>query len=271
MGTIVQQSEVPLPDHTSASQLSCYAGCPRKYYYRYIAKIEPETKGEGLILGSAVHSALAWWFDERRMARTPSGAETLAILRADMHAAFGEGHGFAVDRLSVEAQGLVDAFIARCGDLNVTHSEAPITMALIDPETGEVMPRPLLGYLDFCLETGWVVELKTARAAYSRMAMATNLQFAAYCAALDFAGGGGRLNLVALIRTKTPRVQVETICPSRARTEWFMSVACALERGIASGIYPPAPSVMNCASCEFKGRCLGTVAVVEPDVESEAA
>lgn len=267
----MQQSEARLPEHTSASQLSCYAACPRRYYYRYLAKLEPETKGEGLVLGSAVHSTLAWWFDERRIGRTPSGTERLAVLRADLHASLGEGCDAQVERLSAEAERLVDAFIARCGDLAVTHSEAPIAISLIDPETGEVMPRQLIGYLDFCLAGGNVVELKTARTAYSRMAIVTNLQFGAYCAALDFAGGGGSLNLVALIRTKTARVQVETITPSSDRTRWFMSVACALERGIAAGIYPPAPSVMNCASCEFKGHCLGLNGPADDNESAEVA
>ncbi len=259
----MQQSETRLPEHTSASQLTCYAACPRKYYYRYVAKIEPETRGDGLVLGSAVHSTLSWWFDERRLGRTPSGAERLALLRADLHASLSEAEGERVERLTTESVRLIDAFIARCGDFDVTHCEAPIAISLIDPETGEVMPRQLIGYLDFCLAGGNVVELKTARTAYSRMAIATNLQFAAYCAALDFVGGGGSLNLVALIRTKTARVQVETITPSSDRTRWFMSVACALERGIAAGIYPPTPSVMNCVACEFRGPCLGPIGAAE--------
>jgi putative RecB family exonuclease len=253
----VQPSEQRVPEHTSASQLSCYAQCPKKYWFRYIAKAKSETKGDGLILGSAVHSALGWWFDERHLGREPSKLDVRAILRADMHACHPVGEGGSLDRLVTEGFSMVEAFLAHGGDFDVVQTEAPMSLTIVDPASGEVMPRQLIGYLDFCTADGNVIELKTARAAYSRIAIVTNLPFAAYCAALDLAGGSGRLGLVALIRTKKPRVQVETILPSRNRTHWFMSVACALERAIAAGVYPPTPSAMNCGACEFKGRCLG--------------
>ena len=60
---------MPLPDHTSAAQLACYAACPRKYEYRYVEGAPPEYKSVSLALGAAVHSSIGWWFEQRLAGR----------------------------------------------------------------------------------------------------------------------------------------------------------------------------------------------------------
>ena len=76
-----------LPEHTSASQLNTYARCPRAYRYKYIDGVEPEFKSVSLALGSAVGSAIAWFFDEQKAGRAPTIEDAVAIVRADLAAA----------------------------------------------------------------------------------------------------------------------------------------------------------------------------------------
>jgi hypothetical protein len=59
------------------------------------------------------------------------------------------------------------------GDLPVVATEMRFEMELVEPDTGEVMPRKLVGYFDLVLADGGVVELKTARGSYSNVDLAT--------------------------------------------------------------------------------------------------
>ena len=81
---------MPLPDTTSATQLSTYADCPRKYRYRYLDHAEPEYKAVGLALGSAVHSSIGWYYERRRDGKAPSISEVMSITGADLTAALAE-------------------------------------------------------------------------------------------------------------------------------------------------------------------------------------
>lgn len=259
-----------LPVHTSASQLSTYARCPRAFAYRYVEHREPEVRSPGLALGSAVHSALAWWFEERAQERAPEITDLVRLLRADLGAALAcdaiRWGDTTPEKLEAEAERLVRVFIDAYGELAVKETEVRFDLLVIDPDTGEQMPRPLIGYLDMELAAGNVVELKTARRAYSPIELATNLQFGAYRTAARYLGVG--VELLALVRTKTPRIQHVVLPHDRDVSRWFMRAASSIERAILAGHFPPAPGPA-CASCEYRRACLGVEAQVA-DAEEAA-
>ncbi len=250
---------MPLPSTTSATQLSTFASCPRKYRYRYLDKAEPEYKAVGLVLGSAVHSSIGWYFERCRDGRTPSITETLSITGADLTAGLNDkvrlGKWNKPD-LTRHACALVECFLQKFGELPVIGTEVPFEVELYDPETGEVLPRKLLGYLDFTVEGGGLIELKTARSEYSEVDIARNLQFGGYAYALRQLNLGKHLDVIVLIKNKTPRIQQVRIEPNPRAERWFLESAAAIERAILSGNYPPAPG-FGCAMCEYQGRCLG--------------
>jgi CRISPR/Cas system-associated exonuclease Cas4 (RecB family) len=70
------------------------------------------------------------------------------------------------------------------------------------------------------------------------------------------------VELLALVRTKRPRVQHAVLPRDRDLSRWFMRAAASIERAILAGHFPPAPGA-TCASCEYRGVCLG--------IEAEAA
>ncbi len=146
-------------------------------------------------------------------------------------------------------------------------SEVRFDFVILDPDTGEQMPRPLVGYFDAELATGNVIELKTARRAYSEVDLRVGLQFAAYrTAARHF---GVDVEVIALVRTKSPKVQHVVLPHDRDVSRWFMRSAASIERAILAGHFPPAPG-MACSSCEFRRACLGVEAEAA-DGEAEAA
>lgn len=262
-----------LPKHTSASQLSTYASCPRRYELRYVLKVEPERRGTGLALGSAVHGGVQWWFEQRAAGEQPDVEQALRIFRADLGAGLAysniDWRGTTHDQLRQDGERLVRAFLHEHGDLDVRAVEVPYEMAIVDPVTGQHLPRALVGYLDMELASGNIIELKTARAAYSEIALATNLQFAAYRTAGRYAGVD--VEVYALVRTKTPKIQHVVLPHDHRVSRWFMHAAASIERAILAGHFPPAPSPTSCGVCEFQRTCLG-IGVESTEVsDAEAA
>jgi putative RecB family exonuclease len=251
-----------LPERTSAAQLGLYATCPRKYRYKYIDEFEPEFKSVSLALGSAVHSAIQWFYDRRNNGCTTARQEIATIVRADLTAAtdattrYGK---WSQNDLTKHAERLVDCFLDKYADLPVASCELRFDLELYDPETGETMPRPLVGYLDFVLRDGRVVELKTARSEYSEIDIAKNLQFGAYQIALEHLGVGDEMHVVAIIKNKSPRLQHVRLQRDERSRLFFLRAAADIERAILAGHFPPAPG-MSCSGCEYQARCLGIAA-----------
>lgn len=258
-----------LPDHTSATQLAVYASCPRRYAYRYIEHREPETRAVGMVLGSAVHSALAWWFEERAQEHDVGVADVLRVLAADLAAASAYDNvrwdDNRPEHIASEAERLVRTFVDRHDQLHVVETEVRFDFVIVDPDTGRQQPRPLIGYFDAELASGNIVELKTAKRAYADADLATNLQFGAYRTAARHLGVD--VELIALVRTKVPKVQHAVLPHDREVTRWFMRAASAIESAVLAGHFPPAPGA-TCRSCEHRRACLGVEAEDVAGVEA---
>lgn len=261
-----------LPPVTSATQLSTYASCPRRYELKYVLRVAPERRGTGLALGSAVHGAIEWWFEKARDGEEPSIDGTLRIARADLDAALAHEHidwrGTTRETLGREAELLVRMFLEHHGALRVRETEVPFELPIVDQVTGERFPRPLVGYFDMELASGNVVELKTAKAAFSAVTLRVGLQFAAYRTAARYAGVD--VELYALIRTKRPRVQHVVLPHAHDVSRWFMHAAARIERAIHAGHFPPAPGPC-CASCDYRSTCMGDGADFAEVEDAEAA
>ncbi|MBZ0121270.1 MAG: PD-(D/E)XK nuclease family protein, partial [Sandaracinaceae bacterium] len=214
---------------------------------------------------------IEWWFEERVREADVCVDDALRILGADLDASLCGGlidwRGATRSSLLVEGERLVRLFLEERGDLRARGVEVPFEIPIIDPIRGEQMPRPLIGYFDMKLLSGNVVELKTARAAFSAIAFRTNLQFAAYRTASRYAGVD--VEVYALVRTKTPRIQHVVLAHDGSISRWFMHTAARIERAILAGHFPPAPGPL-CASCEYRSTCLGEGENVEVE-DAEAA
>lgn len=245
-----------LPEHTSASQLSTYASCPRKYAYRYLEHADPEDRSPALVLGSVVHSAIGWFFAEKMVGCLPTVEQAKDIVVADFAAAIDGppirwGRWTARD-LREHAQRLVGYFLVLHQDLPVVGVERRFDVNLSDPDTASF--RPLRGYLDFTLADGTAIELKTARSEYGEVALASSFQFAAYAASLRQLELT-ELHVWVLVKRKVPALQKLRVMHPQ-REAWFRRAMASIEGAIAAGYFHPAPG-FACASCEYRTRCLG--------------
>lgn len=252
--------EVPLPRTTSASQLTSYAMCPRLYQFRYVAHAEPEFRSLALALGSAVHGAIGWWFEERLAGREPTLEGAKQIVAADLLAETAEAtiRWKTETPASLEAKGqaLVACYLAKHGDMEVVRVEQRFEIDLFDPATGEVLPRPLLGYFDLVVADGdSVVEIKTTSREWHPLSLERHLQVGAYTAAALVLNGEAKIAVHTILKQKTPRVEVLPIERQEADNAFFNHAAAAIERAILAGHFPPAPGP-TCIECEFARACL---------------
>ena len=247
------------PDHISVSQVSTYLGCPRKYRFRYIDKLEAEVKSAGLAFGSAVHTAIEWWQGERIAGREADPDRALRMFRADWSAQLADPlldlEEKTPEELSVMGETLVRLFIDRfSGEKPPIAVEQRFEVDLIDPRTGGQLPVPLVGYLDG-VGDGVVWELKTA--ARKTPVSDYALQLAAYTHAVrQTTGERPVIRVVELIKTKVPKIEVEEVIVSERDEAWFVEVACEVWSAVQAGVFPPSPSWM-CLRCEHRKACRG--------------
>jgi putative RecB family exonuclease len=242
-----------LPPFSSASQLVAYASCPRKFFFRYVMGLEPETKSLALAFGSAMHGAIGWWFEEKLAGRSPSLAAAERVFAADLAAHASQDDIDRSELVEAEEDGLalLRVYLQQYGDLPVARVEQPFEVDLADPSTGEVL-RPLKGYFDLVLDSGTVIELKTSSRKWSEPEVQRHLQLGAYSyVAARSCTSPVLLEVHVLVRRKrTPGVETY----SYARTGWWLPAALAIERAIQSRLYPPSPGPM-CSGCEYAQAC----------------
>lgn len=249
-----------VPPSTSASQLVTYSMCPRKYLFNYLLETPPAFRSLALVLGSALHSAVEWYFERRILGITPQIAEAESILSADLQA---ETEGKIIrwknhtpESLEEEGRRLLRTYLAVNANLPVVAVEQPFTVELVDPFTGECAGRQLKGYFDLVLEGGRIVELKTSSRGWQEFELVRHLQIGAYAFAWNsLHGGPSQLEVQVVVKLKRePRVETFTIERGEAHTRWWFAAARDIERAIAAGVFPPSPSAL-CHECEYEAPC----------------
>jgi hypothetical protein len=250
-----------VPPTTSASQLVAYAMCPRVFMFRYVVHAQPEFRSLSLVLGSVVHSAIGYWFEERLAERTPTVAEVDDIVAADLLAETAQATIRWKDdtpaSVETRAQGLVRAYLTRFGDMKVVGVEQRFQADLVDADTGERLPRPLVGYFDLVVdEAGSIVEVKTTSRAWHPLSLERHLQVGAYVAAANaLHGGPSRVRVHTITKAKVPKVDELVVERGESGNRWFFGAARAIERAILAGHFPPSPGP-TCFECEFGKACL---------------
>jgi putative RecB family exonuclease len=256
----------------SASRITCYLQCPRKFAFRYIEKLPVTEKPAALAFGSAVHSALQHFHEERMAGRTAKAEEIVFLFQSDWAAALVDDLNFkeGEDAKSMQTLGeaLIRAYVAEHGELAVKAVESPFEVALADPATGEVLGPNLKGIFDLILDGDIVTEIKTAGRAYDAGTLARHLQLSAYHYAYRMLHGRSPLmKVTALMKQKKPRVERYEAIRTAEDDAFFVRLAAEVVRGIEAGIFPPNPG-WPCGDCEFAEPCSkwrGNVAAVISD------
>lgn len=247
-----------MPDHLSVSQVTTYLSCPRKWRFRYIDQLPPEHRSSDLAFGSAIHSAIEWWQNERIEGRLPEERDVLRIFRADWTSETAMGD-ISYENQSWEeyrdlGEALIGLFTKRFVSMLPVAVEVPFEVPLFEPRSGVELSLPLVGRLDFIGE-GIVYEVKTA----SRKTKASNwsLQLCAYAYAYRCATGRRpEVRVIELLKTKEPAIEVLDFAVTDRDEAWFLEVTAEVLRGIEANTYFPIPS-WQCPRCEYRRACRG--------------
>jgi hypothetical protein len=215
-------------DYISASRLNLWLKCPLGWKLKYIDGI-PSPTTPSLFLGKRVHAGLEYWYRHRLLQLPIHPSDVLSQMDQVWGTAVAdEGivfqHGADECRLQQQATELVNAYLTQvpADEPLPLAVESRWEMPLVDPETGEALGIPLLGFIDLVLdgpEGAVIIDFKTAANASAPAAISHEVQLTSYAYLLRTATGQaeGELQIRSLVKTKTPQIAIHRYPPREDR------------------------------------------------------
>jgi len=255
--------------HLSVSAMKMWLGCPRKFRLHYVDKAPASHRSIGLVFGHAWHELIGnvLWLHQRareldrRALREHFETALVEEIRSDGPPVLFED-GEDVPALVNTAMTMLEAFLTAVPlPQRLLHVELPFRLELVDPETGEVLPAPLIGAIDAVFESASSLELwelKSGKRRWSEDAVLYDFQPTAYRIAVRELTGGRRaepkLKLLVTTKAAKPDVQVEDLVRTRADERDLMETAASIHRATLSECFHPVRSWM-CRQCEYAEVC----------------
>ncbi len=248
--------------HASVSQIKTFLMCPRKYEYRYVLGAPAEHRSPNLVLGSAVHEALAAYYVALKNGETLTADELTAVftdtwdrdidgnvpLLLDDDETAGAVKDIGVALVTVFAENVIPPE-------RILAVEKPFAIDVTDPDTGEVIEEQLVGSIDALVEIGGqtvILEHKTAARRYSEDVLKYDLQPGVYLAALP----ADHLRYQVLLKTKKPAFETYDVTRTEGEQAEALLILCRVLDVIRAGTFWPNRG-WQCSDCEFRRRCLG--------------
>jgi CRISPR/Cas system-associated exonuclease Cas4 (RecB family) len=251
-------------DHLSASQMNLYLQCGLKYRFQYVDQIPRPFKSSGLALGSAVHSALAWFHRQVMRGREVALDKLYRTFEADWFSLKVDSEIRYREReeemrvvvTGKEILALYYHWYFRYPDRSPKGVEVPFAIPLTHPSNGETLEVPLEGIIDLVENDGTIVEFKTSSRALDARFLEDNLQLSAYSYAHQrlFGKKTETIKLVDFVKLRTPKIEVFEVRKTKDDHERLFFTAREILKGIRSGVFVPCPSFF-CKDCEYATQC----------------
>src|SRR5438445_1991283 len=155
-------------DHLSFSAISLFQNCPLRFFYRYILGLPEEVVAASLVLGSALHQAIQYHFEQLLAGESPPDLDTLlAVFQEHWQTYKPEtiqyGKGETRDTLGRLADRMLRAF----RESDFAHPDGVI-LGVEEGLRGEIVPGcpDLLARVDLLIESGdalLLADFKTSR------------------------------------------------------------------------------------------------------------
>jgi putative RecB family exonuclease len=252
-----------LRPHWSYSQLSQFMRCPLQYFFERILKLPKPFLPSSLVMGSAVHQALAE-YHRCLQANQPSSKEQVGTAfltawnEAERERPIQYRSGDNRSKLVAQGQALLELYQDQPPPQDILAVEQSM-MVPLENSRGQFLEKPLVAVVDLLHREGEnlvVNEFKTSGRRFTDSEVDTGLQASAYVHAVQQRyDETARVRYTILLKTKTPAIQsLETI-----RTDYDLGrlgdIAESIERAIASEAFYPIESPMNCSGCPFFLPC----------------
>lgn len=243
--------------HWSASQISCYISCPRKYYFRYIAKVKPEKYSDNLAFGKNIHRVVDEFFKSRSTDKefSPDQACDLFAMLWEKEDGVSYSKSNTFESLKDKGAAMLKLYLEDMAEAEIEATEQPFTVPLID-EDGNVLEKPLVGVLDMVSED-CIIELKTAGRRFDDFRLKNDIQATAYAYAISKLYGERRVlfRWDVLLKTKQPAIERYYVIRGEEDYTRLVDTVKTISRAIENGIFYPACSSMSCAMCDYTGEC----------------
>jgi len=253
-------------DYLSPSAIGTYQSCPLKFFFRYVAGLEPEFVSSSLVFGSAIHAAIQRHFTAVfEGLPLPSLDELLQVYddawksRAETTIRFGKNE--TVEGLRDLATRMLEAF--QRSDV------AKLDSGLLGVEEefrGPVIKEcpDIFGRVDLLVKDAdgvRIIDFKTSRSRWNQAKVQQAAQPMLLYAELvkPLATGCGqqtiKLTWCVLTKTKEPSVELFSMTPDKHDMARTKAVVQRVWKAIGDKHFYPAPSSMNCSSCPFSTAC----------------
>lgn len=256
-------------DYLSYSAISTYQRCPLKFFFSYVAQLEPEFKSSSLIFGSAIHAAIEEHFVRLFEGRpAPSLDDLLVVYDRAWNSESTLPIRFGKSETELTLRDLAGRMLAAFQADQASKLEGA-TSRLIGVE--ETLRAPIiadcpdvLGRLDLITAKAnalAVADFKTARsrwnAAQINDAAPQQLLYADLVKPLAESLGCDKIeiNWIVITKTKQPVVERHTLTPDARLITRTKSIINRVWNAIRGGHFYPSPSAMNCALCPYRKPC----------------
>ena len=253
-----------LRKHWSYSAINQYLRCPLQYYFERILRLPKPTVGSGLVLGGAVHEALAHYHTKLKQRRVASILQIQRVFaqawnsrEADQQIQYKRGET-RVSQLAVGI-GLLETYLQSPPPENVLDVERELIVPLVNSQ-GEYLETPLVAVLDLITATDEglkIHELKTSGRAYGQFEVDVSLQATCYAHAAHAQFEVPiELEFAVLVKTKTPKLQKISTVRFEEDSPRLGDLVQNVERAVENEIFYPIETPMNCSGCPFRAPCL---------------
>lgn len=238
-----------------------------KFYHAYTAKTEPSHRPMALVLGSAIHEALATFYGHLQGTGMKIGeAELLDVFRGRVDYELDAPIPIRLDddedggEMLDQGIDLLRMFWERADCPHVLAVEQPFSAPLFDPATGEVFQAPLIGAMDLVIagpERPLVIEHKSSSKRYAAWQLELEMQPSVYRYGAQQIGlGDVDVQYQILVKSKTPSLQQ---CPIR-RADWqiaeMLETFASVVKTIDAGHFWKNRS-WACSDCQYRYKCDG--------------
>lgn len=252
-------------DYISYSAISTYQRCPLKFYFSYVAGLEPEFKSSALIFGAAIHAAVEEHFMRLLEGRSAPSLDDLLVVfdrswQRESTIPIRYGKTETVDSLRDLAGRMLKAFTE--SELSKLDSHLLGVEETLRGSIGDDCPD-LLGRIDLIAQSPdalRIVDFKTSRSAWNdasvQDASTQQLLYSELVQPLaDSLNLPVRIEWVVLTKTKNPGVTRYALDPDPRQIQRARSMVRSVWRVIRDGHFYPNPSTANCVSCPYKSAC----------------
>jgi putative RecB family exonuclease len=249
--------------HWSFSAINQYLRCPLQYYFERVLRMPQLRVSSDLVLGSAIHEALAFYHRKVQLTEVTNLRELECLLEAAWRTREARQgllfkRGQSRDSQLAVGKALLGIYLRHPAPENIVAVERTFLVPLQNQQ-GEYLETPLMAVIDLLTEVeGSLVvhEFKTASRSYSQGEVDSSLQATCYSQAIsEEFGTSPQVDYAILVKTKVPRLQQISTVRTEAERRRLGDLVAVVEHGVTNKVFYPIETPLNCTNCSYRSEC----------------